>query len=95
MNRTLACIFCRSTLTQGAPLLEKNGAAICKPCVDQFAELFAERAWLMAATLQEQLDVLLEESRRALAQSESLSERARSCGLSLHDLSGTATRTLS
>lgn len=95
MNRALACIFCQSTLTQGAPLLEKNGAAICKPCVDGFAELFAERAWLMAATLQEQLDVLLEESRRALAQSESLSERARSCGLSLPDLSGTATRTLS
>lgn len=95
MNRALACIFCQSTLAQGAPLLEKNGSAICKPCVDRFAELFAERAWLMAATLQEQLDVLLEESRRALAQSESLSERARSCGLSLKDLSGAATRTLS
>ena len=95
MNCALACTFCQSTLAQGVPLLDKNGAAICKPCVDQFAELFAERAWLMAATLQEQLDVLLEESRRALAQSESLSERARSCGLSLHDLSGTATRTLS
>jgi hypothetical protein len=47
----------------------------------------------MAATLEEQLDVLLEESRRALAQSESLSERARSCGLSLHALSGASTRT--
>ncbi|MGH8819571.1 MAG: MSHA biogenesis protein MshH [Achromobacter pestifer] len=95
MNRALACIFCQSTLAQGAPLLEKSGAAICKPCVDQFSELFAERAWVMAATLQEQLDVLLEESRRALAQSESLSERARSCGLSMQDLSGAVTRTLS
>ncbi|APX77162.1 MSHA biogenesis protein MshH [Achromobacter insolitus] len=95
MNRALACIFCQSTLAQGAPLLEKNGAAICKTCADNFSALFAERAWLMAATLQEQLDVLLEESRRALAHSESLSERARSCGLSLHDLSAMPARTLS
>lgn len=93
MNRALACIFCHSTLAQGAPLLEKNGAAICKACVEQFSEHFAERAWVMAATLEEQLDVLLEESQRALAQSESLSERARSCGLSLHALSGVSTRT--
>ncbi|MGE8637420.1 MAG: MSHA biogenesis protein MshH [Achromobacter sp.] len=95
MHSALACTFCLSTLAQGVPLLDKNGAAICKPCADHFAGLFAERAWLMAATLQEQLDVLLEESRRALAQSEALAERARRCGLSLHDLSGAATRTLS
>ncbi|WMD18508.1 ClpX C4-type zinc finger protein [Achromobacter seleniivolatilans] len=87
MNRALACMFCQSTLAQGAPLLEKNGAAICKPCVDQFSDRFAERAWAMATTLQEQLDVLLDESRRALEQSETLAERARSCGFSLHDLS--------
>ncbi|WP_332612966.1 MSHA biogenesis protein MshH [Achromobacter sp. ESBL13] len=93
MNRALACIFCHSTLAQGAPLLEKNGAAICKGCVDQFSERFSERAWVMAATLEEQLDVLLEESRRALTQSESLSERARSCGVSLHMLSGASART--
>lgn len=93
MNRALACMFCQSTLAQGAPLLEKNGAAICKTCVDQFSERFAERAWAMASTLQEQLDVLLEESRRALVQSESLSERARSCGLSLHALADASTRT--
>lgn len=86
-------MFCQSTLAQGAPLLEQNGAAICKPCVDQFSDRFTERAWAMASTLQEQLDVLLEESRRALAQSESLSERARSCGLSLHALAGEAGRT--
>ncbi|CAB3722720.1 MULTISPECIES: ClpX C4-type zinc finger protein [Achromobacter] len=93
MNRALACMFCQSTLAQGAPLLEKNGAAICKTCVDQFSDRFAERAWAMASTLQEQLDVLLEESRRALAQSESLSERARTCGLSLHALADASART--
>lgn len=49
----------------------------------------------MAATLQEQLDVLLEESRRALAHSELMAERARSCGLNLHDLSAMPARTLS
>lgn len=91
----LACIFCQSTLAQGAPLLEKNGAAICKACVDQFAERFAERAWAMASSLEEQLDVLLDESKRALIQSESLSERARSCGLSLNELSAMPSRTLS
>lgn len=95
MNRALACIFCRSTLTQGAPLLEKNGAAICKSCVDSFAVLFAERAWVMAATLEEQLDVLLDESQRALAHSAALSERARSCGLSLSELTAMPARTLS
>lgn len=94
MNLALACIFCRSTLAQGTPLLEKNGAAICKGCVDNFSALFAERAWVMAATLEEQLDVLLEESQRALAHSESLSERARSCGLSLHELSALPARRL-
>ncbi|MOA60787.1 hypothetical protein D3C78_1857640 [compost metagenome] len=41
----------------------------------------------MASTPQEQLDVLLEESRRALEQSEMLAERARCCGLSLNELS--------
>ncbi|WP_043517755.1 ClpX C4-type zinc finger protein [Achromobacter arsenitoxydans] len=87
MNRALACHFCQSTLAQGAALLEKNGAAICKRCVDQFSALFAERAWAMAATPQEQLDVLLAESQRALEQSETLAERARRCGLSLNDLS--------
>ncbi len=95
MNRAYACLFCQSTLAQGAPLLEKNGSTICKACVDSFSVLFAERAWAMAATLQEQLDVLLEESQRALAHSETLSERARSCGLSLHDLSAMPGRTLS
>lgn len=87
MNHALACMFCQSTLAQGAALLEKNGAAICKTCVDQFSALFSERAWVMAATPQEQLDVLLDESRRALEQSETLAERARCCGLSLHELS--------
>ena len=87
MNHALACLFCQSTLAQGAPLLEQNGAAICKGCVDRFAVRFAERAWAMAATPQEQLDVLLEESRRALEQSETLAERARCCGLSLNELS--------
>ena len=95
MNRALACMFCQSTLAQGAPLLEKNGSAICKACVDSFSALFSERAWAMAATLEEQLDVLLDESSRALAHSESLSDRARSCGLSLHDLSAMPARTLS
>ncbi|MCY1195108.1 ClpX C4-type zinc finger protein [Achromobacter veterisilvae] len=95
MNRALACIFCRSTLAQGAPLLEKNGTAICKTCVDSFSALFAERAWAMAATLQEQLDVLLDESHRALAHSEALAERARGCGLSLNELSAMPARKLS
>ncbi|MFY0475205.1 MSHA biogenesis protein MshH [Achromobacter marplatensis] len=95
MNRALACNFCHSTLAQGASLLEKNGGAICKKCVDLFADLFAERAWAMAATLQERLDVLLEASQRALVQSESLAERARTCGLSLDELAGTPNRTLS
>jgi len=95
MNRAIACIFCESTLAQGALLLEKNGETICKTCVDQFAALFAERAWVMAATLQEKLDVLLEASQRALVESESLAERARACGLSLDELAGTSTRTLS
>lgn len=96
MNHALACLFCQSTLAQGAPLLEQNGAAICKSCVDQFAVRFAERAWAMAATPQEQLDVLLDESSRALAQSETLAERARCCGLSLNDLSAALpARTLS
>lgn len=95
MNRALACIFCQSTLAQGAPLLEQNGAAICKTCADSFSARFAERSWTMAATLQEQLDVLLEESRPALAHSELMAERARSCGLNLHDLSAMPARTLS
>ena len=95
MNRALACMFCQSTLAQGAALLEKSGAAICRTCADSFSALFAERAWTMAASLQEQLDVLLEESRRALAHSELMAERARSCGLSLHDLSAMPARTLS
>ncbi len=95
MNRAYACLFCQSTLAQGAPLLEKNGAAICKTCVDSFSAQFAEHAWAMATTLQEQLDVLLAESQRALAHSEMLSERARSCGLSLQDLSALPARTLS
>lgn len=86
MNHALACMFCQSTLAQGAALLEKNGAAICNTCVDHFSALFAERAWAMASTPQEQLDVLLEESRRALEQSEMLAERARCCGLSLNEL---------
>ncbi len=96
MNHALACLFCQSTLAQGAALLEQNGAAICKTCVDGFADRFAERAWAMAATPQEQLDVLLEESKRALAQSETLAERARCCGLSLNELSAALpARTLS
>ncbi|WP_313624878.1 MSHA biogenesis protein MshH [Achromobacter sp.] len=96
MNHALACQFCRSTLAQGAALLEQNGAAICKDCVDQFSARFAERAWAMAATPEEQLDVLLDESRRALEQSETLAERARCCGLSLHELSAAfPARTLS
>lgn len=92
MNLALACIFCRSTLAQGAPLLEKNGAAICKACVDNFSALFAERAWFMAASLREQLDVLLEESHRALAHSEALAERARACGVSLNELAAMPAR---
>lgn len=95
MNRALACIFCQSTLAQGAPLLEQNGAAICKACADSFSARFSERAWTMAASLQEQLDVLLDESRRALAHSELMAERARSCGLNLRDLSAMPARTLS
>jgi len=87
MPHALACNFCQSTLAQGAALLEKNGSAICKACVDRFSTLFAERAWAMAATPQEQLDVLLDESNRALAQSQTLAERARCCGLSLDELS--------
>ncbi|MFG0230344.1 MSHA biogenesis protein MshH [Achromobacter sp. 413638] len=86
MSRTLACAFCLSTLAQGAPLLEKNGTAICRTCAEGFFSQFAEHAWTMAATLEEQLDVLLAESQRALEHSAALSERARSCGLSLHDL---------
>ena len=49
----------------------------------------------MAATLQEQLDVLLDESHRALAHSEALAERARGCGLSLNELSAMPARRLS
>lgn len=77
MNRALACHFCLSTLAQGAPLLERNGSSICKSCVDAFSAEFAERAWAMASSLDEQLDVLLIESKRALEQSATLAERAR------------------
>lgn len=87
MNRALACHFCLSTLAQGAPLLERNGSSICKSCVDAFSAEFAERAWAMASSLDEQLDVLLIESKRALEQSATLAERARGCGLSTADLS--------
>ncbi|CAB3673349.1 MAG: MSHA biogenesis protein MshH [Achromobacter pulmonis] len=95
MSRALACQFCLSTLAQGAPLLERNGAAICKTCVDAFSVEFAERAWAMASSLDEQLDVLLIESQRALEQSATLAERARGCGLSLADLSAMPPRPLS
>ncbi len=95
MSRALACHFCLSTLAQGAPLLESHGSAICKPCVDAFSAEFAERAWTMASSLDEQLDVLLAESKRALEQSATLAERARSCGLSLTELSAMPPRALS
>lgn len=95
MNRALACHFCLSTLAQGAPLLERNGSSICKSCVDAFSAEFAERAWAMASSLDEQLDVLLIESKRALEQSATLAERARGCGLSLAGLSAMPPRTLS
>lgn len=95
MNRALSCHFCLSTLAQGAPLLERNGSAICKSCVDAFSAEFTERAWAMASSLDEQLDVLLIESKRALEQSATLAERARGCGLSLADLSAMPPRTLS
>ena len=49
----------------------------------------------MASSLDEQLDVLLLESKRALEQSATLAERARGCGLSLADLSAMPPRTLS
>ncbi len=95
MTRAISCTFCRSTLKQGAPLLEKNDAAICGPCVDAFSTLFAERAWTMATTLEEQLDVLLDQSQRALDQSAALAERARSCGISLSELAGATRGSLS
>ncbi|MFY3140169.1 MSHA biogenesis protein MshH [Achromobacter xylosoxidans] len=95
MNRALACHFCLSTLAQGAPLLERNGSAICRSCADAFSAEFTERAWAMASSLDEQLDVLLIESKRALEQSATLAERARGCGLSLADLSVMPPRTLS
>lgn len=95
MSRALACHFCLSTLAQGAPLLERNGSAICKTCVDAFSAEFTERAWVMAASLDEQLDVLLAESKRALEQSATLAERARSYGLSLTELSAMPPRALS
>ena len=40
MSRAIACHFCLSTLAQGAPLLESNGSAICKTCVDAFSAQF-------------------------------------------------------
>ena len=67
------------------PLLEKNGTAICRTCAEGFFPVRRTRL-TMASTLEEQLDVLLAESQRALEHSAALSERARSCGLSLHDL---------
>lgn len=95
MNRVLACHFCLSTLAQGAPLLERNGTAICKTCADAFSAEFTERAWTMASSLDEQLDVLLLESKRVQEQSATLAERARGCCLSLADLSAKPPRTLS
>ena len=95
MSRALACHFCLSTLAQGAPLLERNGAAICKTCADAFSAEFTERAWAMASSLDEQLDVLLVESQRALQHSAVLAERGRGCGLSLADLTAMPPRTLS
>ena len=49
----------------------------------------------MASSLDEQLDVLLVESQRALQHSAVLAERARGCGLSLADLTAMPPRTLS
>ena len=77
MSRALACAFCLSTLAQGAPLLEKNGTAICRTCAEGFFSQFAEHAWTMAATLEEQLDVLLAESQRARAQRRTVRTRAQ------------------
>lgn len=95
MTRALSCTFCHATLTQGAPLMEKNNVAICGPCVDGFSTLFAERAWVMATTLEEQLDVLLDQSQRALEHSAALAARARSCGISLAELVGASRKSLS
>lgn len=49
----------------------------------------------MASSLDEQLDVLLLESKRVQEQSATLAERARGCCLSLADLSAKPPRTLS
>ena len=95
MSRALACHFCLSTLAQGAPLLERNGAAICKSCADALFSGIFITCLVMASSLDEQLDVLLAESQRALEHSAVLAERARGCGLSLADLTAMPPRTLS